>query len=196
LKKRSINGNDPKWYQFGRSQSLTRFHNTPKLIWHVLSTKPTYVYDEMNLQFTGGGNGPYYGLLNQSDYSILYFMGILAHPLFESMVKAGASEFRGAYYSHGKQFIENIPIRGIDNENIYDVKLYKKVVKTVKNIISANQQYNSAYGTKRTVLHRKLDMLNNILIEAVNRLYGISRADFETVLHDEMFTSELSTKEQ
>lgn len=196
LEKRSINGKNPKWYQFGRSQSLTRFHDSAKLIWHVLSTKPSYVYDELDIQFTGGGNGPYYSLVNDSDYSILYFMGILAHPLFESMVEAGASEFRGAYYSHGKQFIQNLPIRIIDKKNKDEIKLYNTIVKSVKGLIVAKQKYNKSYGAKRTVLERKLDILNNNLVDSVNKLYGISIEEFNTVLHDEMFTIELNTEEK
>ncbi len=192
LEKRSINGNDPKWYQFGRSQSLTRFHNSSKLIWHVLSTKPSYILDEGNVQFTGGGNGPYYSLVNDSDYDILYFMGILSHPLFESMVKAGASEFRGAYYSHGKQFLENIPIQVIDHDNTDEVRLYKAIVKSVKDLIKTKGQYNDAYGVKRVVLQRKLDMLHNSLIGSVNTLYGITQEEFNIVMHDEMFTNELT----
>lgn len=195
LEKRSINGKDPKWYQFGRSQSLTRFHDSSKLIWHVLSTKPSYILDEQNIQFTGGGNGPYYSLVNDSDYDILYFMGILSHPIFESMVKAGASEFRGAYYSHGKQFIENIPIREIDQKNPDEVKLYKAIVKSVKDLIKTKGQYNEAYGAKNMVLQRKLGLLNNALIESINTLYGILQEEFNTVLHDEMFTTELTTEE-
>lgn len=195
LEKRSINGKDPKWYQFGRSQSLTRFHDSSKLIWHVLSTKPSYILDEQNVQFTGGGNGPYYSLVNDSEYDILYFMGILSHPLFENMVKAGASEFRGAYYSHGKQFIENIPIRIIDQDNPNEVKLYRTIIKSVKDLIKTKGQYNEAYGARRVVFQRKLDMLNNTLIESINTLYGISTEEFNTVLHDEMFTNELMAEE-
>ncbi len=192
LSARSINGSkDPKWYQFGRSQSLTKFHNSPKLIWNVLSTKPTYVYDELNIQFTGGGNGPYYSLINNSDYSIFYIMGILSHPLFENMVKAGASEFRGAYYSHGKQFIEKVPIRVIDEGNIPDVNLHDKIVKTVKGLIETKHQYNGAYGVRIALLQRKLDVLNSTLIETVNELYGISMDEFNIVINDEMFTKEL-----
>lgn len=195
LEKRSINGKDPKWYQFGRSQSLTRFHDSSKLIWHVLSTKPSYVLDDLNIQFTGGGNGPYYSLVNNSSYSILYFMGILSHPLFENMVKAGASEFRGAYYSHGKQFIENLPIKIVDEQNIEEINAYKNIIKSVKGLIVAKNQYNETYGARRVILQRKLDLLNNTLIESVNKLYNISSDEFTTVLHDEMFTNELTTEE-
>lgn len=194
LEKRSLQGNDPKWYQFGRSQSLTRFQNASKLIWSVLSTKPPYAFDTNNVQFTGGGNGPYYALISNSDYSLLYFLGILSHPLFECMVKAGASEFRGAYYSHGKQFIENLPIRLIEGDS--DKALYTLIVKTVKSLIEGKSSYRTAsYGAKRTVIERKIETLNHKLIQAINDLYGITDAEFHSVINDEMFTTELTNED-
>ena len=191
LEKRSLQGKNPAWYQFGRSQSLTRFHRTPKLIWSVLATQPPYSFDESDVQFTGGGNGPYYALINQSVYTLHYFLGILSHPLFENMVKSGASEFRGAYYSHGKQFIENLPIREIDFENKNEKELYSEIVKTVKALLKTKEQYNQAYATKKTIQQRKLDTLNNQLIQSINQLYNISDEDFQLVMNDEMFINEL-----
>lgn len=193
LSKRSINGNDPKWYQYGRSQSLTRFHNNKKLIWSVLSMKPGYVLDENNLQFTGGGNGPYYSLFASSEYSLHYILGILAHPLFEAMVKSGASEFRGAYYSHGKQFIENLPIRKIDFTNAEETKLHNQIVKTVKSLIATKATYNGIYiSAKKKVIQHKMDFLFNSLIEQVNSLYGITNEELNTVLKDEELNNELN----
>jgi type I restriction-modification system DNA methylase subunit len=194
LLKRSINGSkEPKWYQFGRSQSLTKFHNAPKLIWSVLSTKPGYIYDKMNILFTGGGNGPYYSLISNSSYSPLYFLGILAHPVFEAMVRAGASEFRGAYYSHGKQFIEDIPIRQIDFTNTKDKKLHDDIVKTVEKLITAKAAFRSAdIPSKKNVQRRKLDFLFSGLKDQVNNLYNIKKEDVDLVLADEMFVTELN----
>lgn len=178
-----------KWYQFGRSQSLAKFHNTEKLIWSVLATEPPYAIDKNNLQFTGGGNGPYYGLINNSDYSLYYFLGILSHPLIENMVKSGASEFRGSYYSHGKQFIENLPIRTIDMSVDSGREIYLQIIKIVKNQVSTKEKIKSAsYGTKRNVLQRKIDTLQNQLILLINKLYGISNDEFNAVMQDEMFT--------
>ncbi|WP_416865911.1 MAG: Eco57I restriction-modification methylase domain-containing protein [Imperialibacter sp.] len=194
LEKRSLQGNTPKWYQFGRSQSLTRFQDTQKLIWSVLSTSAPYVLDSDNLQFTGGGNGPYYALINTSDYSIYYLLGILSHPLFEIMVKSGASEFRGAYYSHGKQFIENLPVRLINSDA--DKKLYNQVIKTVKALIETKDAYkNGSYGTRRTILERKMETLQQMLVQTINRLYDISDDEFSQVATDEMFTTELTIEE-
>ncbi len=193
LSKRSINGNDPKWYQYGRSQSLTRFHNNKKLIWSVLSTKPPYVFDENNLQFTGGGNGPYYSLFTNSNYSLYYILGILAHPIFEAMVKSGASEFRGAYYSHGKQFIENLPIRKIDFTNAEETKLHNEIVKTVKSLIATKATYNRSYiYAKKNIMQHKMDLLFNSLIEQVNSLYGITNDELSTVRDDEELNNDLN----
>lgn len=192
LERRSINGGrNPKWYQFGRSQSLTKFHDSPKLIWTVLATGSTYVHDTQNLQFTGGGNGPYYSLISQSESELLYLMAILSHPLIECMVQAGASEFRGAYYSHGKQFIANLPIRKIDQEDPVEVNLYNDIVALVRDLISVKIKINSLHGDKKNIIQRKFDVLNNKRIQLINELYGIDDQDVKTVLDDGMFRGEL-----
>lgn len=196
LERRSLQGNAPVWYQFGRSQSLTKFHNKEKLIWSVLATEPPYTIDINNLQFTGGGNGPYYGLINNSDYSLYYFLGILSHPLIENMVKSSASEFRGSFYSHGKQFIENLPIRTIDTSKDSENETYSQIITNVQTQISTKAKIKSAsYSTKRIVLQRKLETLHNQLIHLINKLYGISNDEFDTVMQDEMFNSETSIAE-
>lgn len=194
LTKRSINGSkEPKWYQYGRSQSLTRFHDTPKLIWSVLSTKPGYVFDENNLQFTGGGNGPYYSLFAKSNYSLYYILGVLSHPVTEAMIKSGASEFRGAYYSHGKQFIENLPIRLIDFDDKSEVALYENIIKTVKGIIETKHSYNSIrLLPQRQILQRKMSKLWESLIAQINQLYGLSTEDIIEINTDELLNSDIT----
>jgi hypothetical protein len=193
LAKRSINGSkNPKWYQFGRSQSLTKFHDTGKLIWPVLSTKASYVFDTDNIQFTGGGNGPYYSLISSMPYSPLYIIAILSHPVFEAMVKSGASEFRGSYYSHGKQFIENLPIKSINFDVAAEKKMHDDIVNIAQQIIEARKKYRSEYiGAKKTILQRKLDLLVEKKINLVNDLYKIDLNEINTVLTDEMFLTDL-----
>ncbi|MFT3932803.1 MAG: N-6 DNA methylase [Chitinophagaceae bacterium] len=187
LSARSINGSDnPKWYQFGRSQSLTKFHDTPKLIWKVLSTQPAYVYDQQNIQFTGGGNGPFYAIISPN-YAPQYIMGILCHPLIEAMVKAGASEFRGAYYSHGKQFIKDLPIPEIDLKKAKEKKLYSDIITTVDDLIAAKAILSSVYKqSDKIVQERKMQILQNTLISDVNKLYGISEEEVKNALQDDL----------
>ncbi len=195
LSKRSLNGKDPVWYQFGRSQSLTRFHNRPKLIWHVLSTKPTYVYDTDDLQLTGGGNGPYYTLLNNSEYNILYLMGILSHPIFEAMIKSKASEFRGAYYSHGKQFMKNLPIKVLDLANSDEKDLHDRVVTNVEQLINTKSMIQERIGQTKTVFKRRYKLLERELFNTINEIYDLDLKKIKTVLSDEMLNSELLEEE-
>lgn len=195
LGKRNLQGKTPSWYEFGRSQSLIKFHNTRKMIWSVLATKAPYIIDENNIQFTGGGNGPYYSLINNSHYSLEYFMAVLSHPMIETMVKTRASEFRGAYYSHGKQFLENIPIPYLDFTVPEEKELHDTIVKVVKNIIKTKTQYSNEY-TKRSILARKLALLQTEMTNLVNQLYNIDNDDLENVLADELFTNELNTIEE
>lgn len=197
LEKRSLQGKNPMWYQFGRSQSLGKFQNTPKLIWSVLSISQPYAIDNDDIQFTGGGNGPYYALINNSKYSLFYFLGILSNPLFENKIKAGASEFRGAYYSHGKQFMENLPIRVIDFNNEVEKSAYNNVVELTIGLIKTKKQINrdGVYGANKIVLKRKFDLLYTKLIKQVNQLYDINDEEFNIVMNDEMFNAEFAIEE-
>lgn len=114
LDERAVAGgkaDEQQFYQFGRSQSLVKF-NTPKIILPALSLEPRYVYDDNNVVVTGGGNGPYY-LVRQRDGTGVtdhYLLAVLNHPVSEAIVRTNTSVFRGGYYSHGKQFIEDLPV--------------------------------------------------------------------------------------
>lgn len=193
LLKRSINGSkDPKWYQFGRSQSLTKFHNSEKLIWKVLSKEASYTYDISNVLFTGGGNGPYYSLINCKEYSILYILAVLSHPIIEAMVKSGASEFQGDYYSHGKQFIENLPIKTIDFENIKEINNYTHIIKLSKELLKTKESIKEVHlESKRLTLHRKYDKLRKLQIESINILYDIKHSEISAIEDDNLFFAEI-----
>ncbi|WP_159981096.1 MULTISPECIES: Eco57I restriction-modification methylase domain-containing protein [unclassified Novosphingobium] len=114
LDRRAVAGGpaaEQQWYQFGRSQSLGKF-DTEKLIVQVLSLEPRYAFDDAETMFTGGGNGPYYGVRAnaESRYSLRYLLAVLSHPFSEAMIRTRTSVFRGGYYSHGKQFLVALPV--------------------------------------------------------------------------------------
>src|SRR5207248_2141554 len=74
--------------------------------------------DEANIVVTGGGNGPYYLIRTKdpSEVTDKILLAILNHPLSEAFVRNDTSSFRGGYYSHGKQFIEDLPIPQLTDE--------------------------------------------------------------------------------
>ena len=91
LEQRNISGglaDERQWYQFGRSQSLTKFGG-PKIILPTLSVEARYSFDDNNVIVTAGGNGPYYMIRPRpgSPVSNYYLLAVLHHPASEAMVK-------------------------------------------------------------------------------------------------------------
>lgn len=166
-----------QWYQYGRSQSLTKF-NRPKIILPVLSLEPRYAYDESNTLFTGGGNGPYYMVRarDDSDVSTHYLLAVLNHPLSEAFVRTSTSTFRGGYYSHGKQFIENlpVPVPGAAQRAAVDAKV-RTLIAAIHDLKAARTRREQT--RKEREVHELRDEINNI----VSTVFGLTAEDMTTI---------------
>lgn len=171
LEKRSIqNKNDNNWFQFGRNQSLNKFKGKEHLIWPVLSKNGNYVYDNETIMFSGGGNGPYYGLEMKENIeeSIFYIQALLNHRLLEDILESKSSIFNDNYYSHGKQFIEDLPIRKIDFSNLEEKKYHDDIVENVKRLMELFKKLKSVKNNEEKILLERVikiekDNLNNII---------------------------------
>lgn len=181
LKRRSVAGlSDENWHQFGRSQSLLRFDGSEHLLWPVLSKGANYVYDDGDITFTGGGNGPYYGLEKKEDVRehLFYLQAILNHSLMEAQVKSRASAFRGGYYSHGKQFVEQLPIYRICFDDERERGLHDAIVEQVKHLMEWKAQAKQCFGKeKRVVLERMADSGEQALSDMILELYRKENRD-------------------
>jgi hypothetical protein len=184
--KRDIQGyTEDTWYRYGRSQSLTRFTDEPKLIWPVLSLEPRYAYDDRNSVFSGGGNGPYYALrpLPKTALSLYYLQALLSHPVMEAMVRARGSAFRGGYKSHGKQFIKDLPIRIIDFSNSTETAYYNEIVQLVQQLITNSEDKTKATTPQQqNVLNKHNRLLKQKIQTIVERLYSIDHDDIKTII--------------
>lgn len=180
LEKRKINGGkavERQFYQFGRSQSLTEF-GSPKIILQVLSLEPRYTYDDQDIVVTGGGNGPYYMVRATDDASVsnYYLLAVLNHPLSEAFVRTNTSTFRGGYYSHGKQFIKDLPIPIPSEQNRIAIEtLVAELIKTFLAMEAARIPH------KKTTLERQAAILQKQIEDYISSLFGLSQADIEIV---------------
>jgi type I restriction-modification system DNA methylase subunit len=179
LAQRSIQGRTPEtWYRYGRSQSLTKFDGTPKLIWPVLSLGARYAYDDQDIVFTGGGNGPYYGLRpsTETELSIHYLQAVLSHPVIEAMVRG--SLFRGGYRSHGKQFVKDLPIHQIDFADADEKAVHDKIVDLVKTLIQTTERAATAtIPAQRRQAKQQAQRLHQAVERQIGGLYGITSTD-------------------
>ena len=180
LEQRNITGGraaERQWYQFGRSQSLTKFDG-PKIILPILSLEARYAYDDSDILVTGGGNGPYYMIRPQpeSPVSNHYLLAALHHPLIEAMVRTNTSVFRGGYYSHGKQFIEGIPIP-VPPEG--EMPTVEGMVAELINIL--NEIKISRTPQERLLRTRQANQLTRQIEDHISGLLGLGADDFEVI---------------
>ena len=186
LEKRSILGGSAKsrkWYQFGRAQSLDKF-NSEKIIAQVLSLEPRYGYESENIVITGGGNGPYYAIrpYPETPYSIYYILAVLCHPLSEAIIRTKTSVFRGGYYSHGKQFLEELPIPAIDFETPAGVREHASIVQEVRKLIDLTDSAKDAMSpAKQDVILKQIKMARDVLESRLNKIFGLSAKDCDVI---------------
>lgn len=165
------------WYAYGRSQSIRRFFGGEHLIWPVLSIGSNYVFDDEAITFTGGGNGPYYGLQIRTgaQVSIFYIQAVLNYWLMEYLVKASASTFRGDYYSHGKQFIASLPIYAIDFDNPDETQAHADIVQGVRGIMELSERKQAARTqAQKNMLDRAVATKIHRIESILDSLYGIT----------------------
>jgi hypothetical protein len=178
LERRNVTGgpaSERQWYQYGRSQSLTKF-NTPKIILPILSIEPRYTCDDTNIVVTGGGNGPYYMIraLEEASVTDHYLLAVLNHPLSEAFVRTNTSPFRGGYYSHGKQFIQNLPIPvATDAERRAVEALVQALIETLDAVETARTPH------QRTIQERRADELGTQIENHISVLFGLSDAEMD-----------------
>lgn len=180
LEERAIAGgkaDEMQFYQFGRSQSLVKF-NSPKIILPALSLETRYAYDEDNVMVTGGGNGPYY-LIRQRDGAGVtdhFLLAVLNHPVSEAFIRTNTSVFRGGYYSHGKQFVKDLPIPIPSDGD-------RAMIDTlVAQLITAQGDVESARTPHDKTLYERQAVDLRLQIEAqVTRLFGLTTPDMEIV---------------
>ena len=169
------------WYRYGRSQSLTKFDDRKKLIVKVLSQEPCFSFDDSNLFFTGGGNGPYYGVSLKKDFNKIspyYLQAFLNSKITEIIVNSSSSVFRGEYYSYGKQFISDLPIPILDINSEDEKKKHDEIVFLAKKIIALNKELHSTkIPSKKQVMESQIESVRKELDNFVFDIYGITREE-------------------
>ena len=180
LERRKVTGGtaaDRQFYQFGRSQSLIKFDG-PKIVLTVLSREPRYAYDDTNIMATGGGNGPYYMIRPRPGMLVTnyYLLAVLNHPLSEAFVRTNTSSFQGGYYSHGKQFIENLPVPLLaEPERAVIEALVENMIEALRGVAAARTP------RERNLRERQAAALRAQIEARVTDAFGLSEADMEIV---------------
>jgi len=157
------------WYQYGRTQALTSFINTPKLIVGVLSKDPMYVLDHNDLLIASGGTAGYVAAKQKagSPYALEYIQAWLSHPITERIIEITGSDFEGGFIARGTFVLSTLPFVELNLNNEAERTIYERVVSASREIYQINDEL-SAHPAKR--IEAQLLAQKDALIAEVQRI--------------------------
>ena len=134
------NATPDTWYQYGRTQALTAFIDTPKLIVRVLSKEPMYAYDKDDMLIASGGTAGYCAIaeIPNSKYDLFYIQAWLDHPYTEKLFQIMGSDFEGGFIARGTYLLKKIPFVELDFTDKQQKQLYDTVVNASKRVYELN----------------------------------------------------------
>ncbi len=172
------NATSENWYQYGRTQALTAFINTPKLIVRVLSKVPMYAFDTEDMLIASGGTAGYCAIAAPPDcqYDLSYVQAWLNHPYTEKLLQIMGSDFEGGFTARGTYLLKRIPFIGIDFDNQKEKAAYDDIVSCSRKIYALNDAMDQK-PDKMTI--EVMESEKNNLISRINDQIGkIYRMEF------------------
>lgn len=128
------NPSSDQWYMYGRSQGLTGW-NEDKLIIGVMSNKPSTAYDANHMVLASGGTAGYIPVFQgESQYALEYVEAWINYPVVDEIFRMLSTDFRGEYWTHGKDKLAQVPFLTIDQNDSQQLSLYKRIVEYTKKI--------------------------------------------------------------
>ncbi len=164
------------WYQYGRTQALTAFINTPKLIVGVLSKEPMYVMDTNDILIASGGTAGYCAVSKKEDspYALEYIQAWLSNPITERILEIVGSDFEGGFTARGTFVLSTLPFVELDFNVDSQKAIHDRVVAASREIYEINDAL-SGRPTKRiaNLLQRQKDVLIAEIQDLIARVYRL-----------------------
>lgn len=162
------------WYQYGRTQALTAFIDTPKLIVGVLSKEPMYALDTNDMLIASGGTAGYCAVSKKtgSPYALEYIQAWLSNPITERILDIVGSDFENGFTVRGTFVLSTLPFVELDFNDVKQKALYNKVIENTHRIYSINGELKN-HPPKRvvTVLQDEKDMLIGEIQNLIEKVY-------------------------
>lgn len=168
------------WYQYGRTQALTAFINTPKLIVGVLSKEPMYVMDTNDILIASGGTAGYCAVSKKEDspYALEYIQAWLSNPITERILEIVGSDFEGGFIARGTFVLSTLPFVELDFNVESQKAIHDRVVAASREIYEINDAL-SGRPAKRIVnlLQRQKDVLIAEIQNLIARVYQLDYSE-------------------
>lgn len=166
------------WYQYGRTQALTAFINTPKLIVGVLSKEPMYILDKKDILIASGGTAGYCAVSRKdgSPYTLEYIQAWLSNPITERILEIVGSDFEGGFIARGTFVLSTLPFIELNFDDEEQKGIYDRVIEASREIYDINDTLSNRPAKRiSTQLQARKEVLIREIEDLVARVY---RLDF------------------
>ncbi|MDE6924601.1 MAG: Eco57I restriction-modification methylase domain-containing protein [Acetatifactor sp.] len=174
---RDIPGATPDtWYQYGRTQALTAFINTPKLIVGVLSKEPMYVMDTNDILIASGGTAGYCAVSKKegSPYALEYIQAWLSNPITERILEIIGSDFEGGFTARGTFVLSTLPFVELDFTVESQKAVYDRVIEASREIYEINDVLSGRPAKRIGIqLQRQKDILITEIQALITKVYRL-----------------------
>lgn len=162
------------WYQYGRSQALSAFTNTPKLIVGILRKEPLYAFDQKDMLIASGGTAGYCAITLKPGcpYSLEYIQAWLSNPYTEKIISIYGSDFENGFVSRGTAVLKSLPFIPLNLEIREQKQIYDNVVNSTRKVYEINDKLESNISkSQRQILERRKEEMIHQIEESVKRVY-------------------------
>ena len=165
------------WYQYGRTQALTAFIDTPKLIVKVMAKdNPMYAMDNADMLIASGGTAGYCAVARKagSPYELEYIQAWLANSYTEKIFTIVGSDFEGGFISRGTFVLSSLPFVNLDFDDPKQKALYDRVVEASREVYTINEMLcNKPSKQIETTLSCQKSSLIKEIDELISRVYRL-----------------------
>ena len=175
-----------EWYGYVYKKNHTLF-GAPKLLVPAIATGSCFAADlEGKYYFvgSGGGGGGGYGitLRESTKFSYAYLLGLLNSKLLSGYLKGTSTPFRGGFIALNRQYIEQLPIRGIDFSDAAEKARHDKMVLLVERMLDLHKKLAAAKNPNdKTQLEREIEATDRQIDQLVYELYGLTEEEIRVV---------------
>jgi len=165
------------WYRFGYPKSMTMFHRT-KLVVPDYNDEASFSFDNQGYFFKTG----YGAIATEPTASPYFILGLLNSKLLFTYLRSISTSLRGGYVRFWSQYIEQLPIRTIDSNDVADKKRHDSIVTKVEAMLEAKKQLAKAHiDKKKTYYENRCTALDRQIDRLVYDLYDLTDDEIEIV---------------
>jgi hypothetical protein len=157
------------WWELRACDYYAEFEK-PKIMLPDISLRGNFTYDNAGNYCV---NTAY--VITNADY---YLLGILNSHLVHFIYKGMSSTYRGGYLRFIYQYLERIPIKAVDFNNLSEKAIHDQLVSLVDSMLELNKKKTSLpASSEREKIEREITITDEKIDEIVYGLYGITEEE-------------------